>query len=986
MLIAPQKPLSILALSIALTACGSGGTDSTTQTTSNATNTSNTNNKPNTSHTTTDTTGSTDSTNSNTAHNGSATDTNTSDTETGTHTNITNDTTNTAKTRLATAYATGNANPLNTNNLTSDTQLLLQQAVTSTQSLFTEQQNLLKHLFYNQGNTINQTLAYPKSSVIVQAGNPVDTLTIAKSDQGIGMAAIGTMLNSRQVGYGINIMQQLVSKNSNYSSYAPLFKRVLTWAITGNADGKLPSTLNIATQNYSANTVSSYFSQYGTTTKNISCDLYDAQNTCWQQADVLFLGTGKSPDNIQALLKKYMAAGKVVIYQAAGWWASYDNNNDYLLLNGMGMQGYAGAGNYWQSLNKLEIASTRTPAESILQADTIANLSSVLSRLQNRDNSMVNWEKDTQYLPAIQRISHYLRSFNQTGESIFNQSDNTLLRQLVILADILRLKVNYAGLSKNSDSLIFLQTYIADAWLDFNRSHTTVSPNGAGDYMPATANNLPVSTEWETLTIQLPQNSGVTLIGRASIPAKAIQIQIVDAKNASLKLQTSYLRTVGSPLSDKGYQHPVQPNSPAIAISKQTSTFNSPFGGPLMLSYSGATAGQNITIRVKGVAKYAHFDFTKPMTNAEMIEAQTALQNNQFGWNTIKLVGSEIQQTTHYARKAMGNFTPNQYVVERIKPVIFDSNHIANGYNNMPLDNQTNQYCQTLGWDCNSDVHRAPNIQHFVGWIATCGYLCSGNPVDAYTGVDVGWGWAHELGHNTVQPVLSMVFTGTTSKSRMGCQVECDNNILAGLTMLRKYQLLGEDTNGSNFAHWQLYNQLQASRNTGKQGENLRVDMENRLWSGDGYTNPNAKQAVHMQLAMLFTKLQQKKGQPDIQGVYEFFRLLNTANRLVKKLDLSTVSNSDKNKYGLGSYSKKDYTNPELIYMLSSKIVGYDLKDVFTLYGLPISSTAHQSVEKLQLPTAPLSFYAQPKGRANHLNEGKWLTLSAESKLPNYPY
>ena len=129
------------------------------------------------------------------------------------------------------------------------------------------------------------------------------------------------------------------------------------------------------------------------------------------------------------------------------------------------------------------------------------------------------------------------------------------------------------------------------------------------------------------------------------------------------------------------------------------------------------------------------------ITEADISEATSILQSRNFGWNTFKFVGGEIQQTNDYALKAIGDRSARTYV-DQIKGVIFDSNHIANGYNNMPLDSSTAQRCNELGWDCIGTVHRAPNVQHFVGWIATCGFLCSGNPSDGSTGIDTGWGWS----------------------------------------------------------------------------------------------------------------------------------------------------------------------------------------------------------------------------------------------------
>jgi hypothetical protein len=43
-------------------------------------------------------------------------------------------------------------------------------------------------------------------------------------------------------------------------------------------------------------------------------------------------------------------------------------------------------------------------------------------------------------------------------------------------------------------------------------------------------------------------------------------------------------------------------------------------------------------------------------------------------------------------------------------------------------------------------------------------------------------------------------------------------------------------------------------------------------------------------------------------------------------------------------------------------------------------------VAALGLPVAGLQFYAQARGRANHPNEGQWLSLPASGVLAAYPY
>lgn len=209
-----------------------------------------------------------------------------------------------------------------------------------------------------------------------------------------------------------------------------------------------------------------------------------------------------------------------------------------------------------------------------------------------------------------------------------------------------------------------------------------------------------------------------------------------------------------------------------------------------------------------------------------------------------------------------------------------------------------------------------------------------------------------------------------------GCTTECNNNILAGTQMLRKYALLGEDTNEGNFDHAQLYSTIVANRATGLSGEAQRAEMQKRLWQ---MNMSNAMQAVHYQLDFLYTKHRLGLSKPDADSAIEFMTLLTKGDRLVAQA-WDTVSAS---MYAMGRYSNNSITNHELLYALSSKIIGRDMRQVFTMYGLPLSDVALRSVAELNLPMAPLDFYALPTGKANKLALGQWINL--DSSTPAYP-
>lgn len=891
--------------------------------------------------------------------------------------------------RINQALKTGNSS-----NLTEqDQKNLLKSALNIAQQQRNWQKKLLADLYKDTNNqTIQPYLQFaPNASLNLYPTDLSSSLPFALADgvcdsalhlqagKGCGLGVITKVGEGRVLAYGQEMFGQIINDKADFIQFKEVMNNSLRWLITGDAHQAVNKTLNVVIKGTSEAPAKNYLEkQLGATVNYPTCNVLNPENTCWQDVDLIILGQNIDGEKFeQELIEKYLKAGKSIYLQTYNWDVK---PNTQKVLNATGIQANM---NWFRDKNKLLMAN---PTSTEQRWEKTNQIDSTINTLQYFiDPKSVALGELNAKNPMIQSIlthSNALQRLNSQGLSAFSEENkNSILKTLVLIADLWRPSVDYTGLNKNGDPLTFMQTYASDAWLDYKRNYTTATAQGAGDYMPAAAQQMPVSADWETITVTIPQNSGVTAIGRASIPAKAIDIQIVDAQGANLAIQTSHIRTWGNPFDDSGYKRPLRPNSYGVKLNAEADNhFISPFGGPLMLNYNNAKPGSTVTLKIKGSAKYAHYDFTQDMSQSEKNQATQILQSKTFGWNTFKFVGGEIQQTNTYALKAIGNLTPDVYI-DRIKTVIYDSNHIANGYNNMPLDISTQQYCDSLGWDCISNVHRAPNVQHFVGWLAACGFLCSGNPSDGATGLDIGWGWVHELGHNTVQPVLSMTFKSTENGNNIGCGTECDNNILAGLSMLRKYEIYGLDNNGNNFNHPLLYNNIKDSRNTNLTGEALRADMEKRLWQG----NDNAKQAFHLQLAHNYTKLRQGKSRPDSQGVFEFMRLLNISQRLYNQIDLSKASQAEKNKLGLGAFTQKNLSRPDMLYVLSSKIMGYDLKAMFALYGLPVTETAHASVALLKLPEAPLNFYTQPANRSNHLNEGTWVTIPATGSIGDYP-
>ena len=874
--------------------------------------------------------------------------------------------------RIASATAESDASTDATDAAAGSSNKLLKKAVAEAARQQKRQAAVMKSIYGKGTDVTDLSLNIGKSSISI--GTQASTLSVPYivSDGGAGIAAVTTLGTGRGLAYGADVLQWM-GGTTNQPQHLPLFTRAFTWLLTGQGGGTLPTTIRYATAGYTASSVSTFITRLGKGAEAVACAIADPANTCWQNADLLVFG-GSTPanDGLAALVRRYLAAGKPVLYLHPGWW---DSAGGRQVVTGLGMTMGGYPGNYYASTANVSVGSTRTIAESLAKADRLSSLVASL-RLLQQDAPAVDLSTDTSPVTPYTTMLAELGRLQEAGVELFGDDTRLRLQQLLVRwADTRRPSLAYGSVSRK-DAAAFLRTYATDAFMWTARQGGTAATAGQGDYMPAAAQALVPSTRWETLEITLPQASGVTLIGRGALPGKAAQVEVLDATNAgTLSLRTSFLRSWGNPLTDSGdkYPRPLRPHSFLVPLGSGVHALNSPNGGPLMLSYSGATAGAVVKLRVKGVTRYAHFDYVQGMSEAEVAEASAALKAGTYGWQTTKVVGGEIQQTIRYAQSVVGSSSPEYYANTLIRDGLFKSNHLANGYNDAGQTENVASLCASLGWTCDGSVHNAPSVQHFVGWIATCGFLCSGNPIDGYAGIGLGWGYAHELGHNTVQRVMHITPNGSN-----GCVVECDNNILAGATAMRVWETLGlEISSGHPVNHPALYGNIVANRATGLSGDALVSDMTTRLWTDGLY---DSMRGVHFQLAFLFAKERCGQDRPSMSCAMDYFSLLTKGDRLVAK----TFTVATAAKYGMGRYTSNSISNHDLLYVLSSRLIGQDLRQVFGMYGIPLSETALGSVADLGLPLAPRRFYALAAGKHNQLSTGQWLDL--ESGTPAWPY
>jgi len=857
--------------------------------------------------------------------------------------------------------------------LAEDQTELLQSATQLIQQTRLQQQRLLAQLlddstaaaldFGNNSQRISPLLSTSASPLLV-------------ANNGNVLASIATAQNGRALAYGKDLMGQLATASGANQTQLPLFRRSFTWLATGQAQGPLPATLRMATQNYSQASVTNLVARLGSKAEMVSCAITDPANSCWESIDVFVFGQDTPfSASLSNQVSRYLQAGKGVIYLHSNWG---DSAGGRQVLQAMGMELGGYAGNYWAPADGYQIGG-RTAAQQRQAADRLGAHESALAALKN--GSSADFSADTSLIGALDGIRNDL--LGQEGQGINLFADNYYLkpymaahRRLVLWADLARQQVDYAQV-RRSDANTFLRTMAADTLSYAVREHESTPLNFA-DWMPKASTSLATSDSWETIEVTIAQTDGRTAIGRGAVPGKTVQVQIEDAADAALALRVGNIRTRGNPLAQENYTRPRFPDGHQARLSPgQTLSYSTAWGGPLFLNYSGAKAGSVVKLRVRGSVKYAHFDFTRNPGAQEIDEAVQALQRGDFGWQTSKMVGGEVQQTIGYAQSAIGSHHPRAYVVERLKGMIFDSNHLANGYNNMSASANVNNVCATLGWDCSGSIQRAPGVQHFVGWLAACGFLCSGNPSDGAAGLAPGWGWWHELGHNTVMRHMTLL-----TDNGGGCPVECDNNILANASALRQYAITNgaENNSGERIDHKKLYLDIQAARATGKTGDALQADMFQRFWTKANKSD-NAMRAVHFQLAFIYTRERLGQAQPQPADVIDFLGLLGRGERLIYN---DAYWSANKNALGMKDYASRNISNHELLYVLSSRIIGRDMRQVFAHYGIPLSPIALSSIAAHGMAQLGPEFYAMVPGKGNQLELGRWVDLTGG--VPSYPF
>lgn len=463
------------------------------------------------------------------------------------------------------------------------------------------------------------------------------------------------------------------------------------------------------------------------------------------------------------------------------------------------------------------------------------------------------------------------------------------------------------------------------------------------------------------------------------------------------------------------YSRPQFMRSPYILLGNNTEiTITSPYGGPVYfgLVSSGVTRTSSAALRCRfnNVGKHSAL---LDMGNDTLLAAfPNDVKNNLIPIIDLKAPGMEIHMRSDFflSQLKQVEFMQDYSGVNGVKTLMYDlrfnfleaqmtlAGFKAPGKKLVESLPPTNlAACQALRWNCTDlAVHLYSGIQHAnYDDRSVCGSGCSGNPFDmSWSFTPMGWGEAHELGHNMQISLMSINWLAEGKNrdvwadyaSRAG---ENSNNIFPYHNQWKYYRhfknYTGIVTNARS-RHIEGFASLQSAYGRVNKtmsgvlktvvydkdckitysynlGTPVRRVAQDAILANGAYAADNdARQSFYQQLTFLFSNMKVVNDAVTIKNGFEVITLLYQGARTlnyVAKTDALWKKHRDTVGFGLfnrtcaatdpcnalyGGKTVSSMVGNDYMMVMLSYLSGYDFRTYFDLRGMIYSTLAEKQV------------------------------------------
>ncbi|HVK24303.1 MAG TPA: ImpA family metalloprotease [Actinokineospora sp.] len=451
-------------------------------------------------------------------------------------------------------------------------------------------------------------------------------------------------------------------------------------------------------------------------------------------------------------------------------------------------------------------------------------------------------------------------------------------------------------------------------------------------------------------------------------------------------------------------------------------TLSSPYGGPLYIRMDGTNRAAGIQVNVD-FDKVSQHPVVLDMDNEAQLERFAAeIATTTAHYTDLVGVGFEFHPLVASVRKSLasggvsaagltayytGGAAGVRKLLQDVRDAWYKQEMRMAGYKlsdqtleeSLPVD--VKAICATYQWPCTDPaINSRTTVQHFnYDVYASCGSLCSGNPIDAGDAtaiVPFGWGEAHELGHNLQRKQLDVHWADTANGGNPGAADswgnyvsragENSNNIFpqyvqwtfARITRPARGDGTVNDplTSHDPYAFVRLFAAHQsAANNLVKDGKRVIMDQDcavaasypttatakstlaDAIWGSSAYAaNNDVRMAFYLGLPLLMEGKQLADGTTLASGPNIYTVLYGSARTFSawSKDEPTWTANRAKLGFSLypftGSATYGGKTVPNMIgndFMLVqlSRVTGYDFRPYFDAHGVYYTTLASQQVD-----------------------------------------
>ncbi|MGF1702327.1 ImpA family metalloprotease [Photobacterium makurazakiensis] len=525
----------------------------------------------------------------------------------------------------------------------------------------------------------------------------------------------------------------------------------------------------------------------------------------------------------------------------------------------------------------------------------------------------------------LSTVRKQLNTNDKLAEPIFSDNELFHLSKLyVLLGDVYREKINYPLDHKSEDETPWLHAWFADNTTYYNRDFA---------YGQADLGNFSEQIENRHLLqeqdIYIEAREGVSWhpTGAYAHPGQPFELTLSSNAATAMDVFINTQRT-GSTKEWGKYQRPKYLKSPLVKIYPgQSLTLTSPYGGPIFIEGS---LNDDISVKITNSGQH-------PLFTEETIDGLAeAVEASPYSWSYLDLRRFQLFSQTEYMYGTLHErySSDHNQLLSEIDTYTVDKVSEFGGFvsNDISLNAQVLSICESKGLDCdNQDWHKRAHTQRANhDFSSHCGVGCSGNPYDsAYKFSATSWLVLHEIGHNI--QISEMNINGKGG--------EVTNNLVP-MYVYRSHPDYQDYVRVRD--RWpKIYGWMQEGQNV----DNTTEYVKDKLWT----QSDKDQLALYMQMAYASEYIGY------LESGFDIYTLNYLHAREVRNID-SWSQNKDR--LGLSLYEERPRLNGNDFMLISlSYFTGYDWRDLFSAWGIPVSETADMQVGTYKNPPMDLKFY-----------------------------